>query len=856
MLSLLLIGLASTGSRLAPPPVLQPTTYASPSGSYTLLVDPSARLGSGPGRYALRREGVLVWERELPYTFREAVLSDEGFAAGYAYTAGERDFDALGDFVVAILAPDGHELRKDSERRRKSPYLDSFSDPLALGLLAQARLDRLVVRLRDEDVDRADETWRTYRMSTGEPLERFHPKTGLASPDALAECRAARGVPGTPLVLACFVQRAPEWGERFALLDVAGAPVWELDLPDEDRSSSSYRSVREHGAILAAHEPRRFALWHVAAGERVDYELRETQIGWQVEETARSGFEIPREPVRDEAPRIELPPLGAERLGGESPASRGPVRDVAGFSVRESGIEFVRAEKTGRAFTIVQLDQAGEARVERRFELPEDERSSVRWFPLSRGAWLLVASGFGPGAESSAWRVRPTSESLERLESFHCPPVVALDELADGGLVVLAQESTEFTVSYVLLGLEAEGGERWRVGGTAAQPTGLLSPQGVAVLADGRIAVCETIRNRVTLFSARGELLDVIDLAAALGQDPRQPSGIAAGPDGSLLVVDAQNAKAPLWHLRADGTLLGSSPPRFEDGRASDRLPSRCRFGPDGRLWTRDETSFLRLAPDGLVDRVLGEGASPDSLDVPGEVLIDHLGRICVQDRADGSVHVFDATGRRLCVCRFGPEDFGGRTAVSRLAAGPEGELYVLTRGGWAAFDRLGERIGTVPMPIRGLRIDASSGRRWLTRRDDPGDDLVLQDQGGVVLREIRRWPDGTWLDGQHAVAPDGRLCVVGKDRLAIYSPSGELAGSFELEAEVDGVEVAFAGERIVASANGRAWLLRTRDGSVRRFDVPIETKAAWTVGLSPDGAELWCVAAADRELHRYALPD
>lgn len=71
-----------------PPPSLHITTYASPSGEYALTVDPSRLHGGGPGTCRMEKAGVLVWERELNFTFWEAGITDDSVVAGYAYTLG------------------------------------------------------------------------------------------------------------------------------------------------------------------------------------------------------------------------------------------------------------------------------------------------------------------------------------------------------------------------------------------------------------------------------------------------------------------------------------------------------------------------------------------------------------------------------------------------------------------------------------------------------------------------------------------------------------------------------------------------------------------------------------------------
>jgi hypothetical protein len=60
---------ARAGGR-APVPVLNPLDYASPSGEFTLRIDPSDRHGRGPARCELRRNGKVIWSAEKYFTPR------------------------------------------------------------------------------------------------------------------------------------------------------------------------------------------------------------------------------------------------------------------------------------------------------------------------------------------------------------------------------------------------------------------------------------------------------------------------------------------------------------------------------------------------------------------------------------------------------------------------------------------------------------------------------------------------------------------------------------------------------------------------------------------------------------------
>src|SRR4051794_30062796 len=86
----------------APPPVLDPKTYVSPSGRFALHVDPSDVRGRGRAAYRLTEDGREVWSGEKPFSLWDARVTDRGVAGGYAYSEGFQGTRVLGDFRVVI----------------------------------------------------------------------------------------------------------------------------------------------------------------------------------------------------------------------------------------------------------------------------------------------------------------------------------------------------------------------------------------------------------------------------------------------------------------------------------------------------------------------------------------------------------------------------------------------------------------------------------------------------------------------------------------------------------------------------------------------------------------------------------
>ncbi len=140
------------GSR-RPAPVLQPKTYASPSGRFKLEVDPTEKYGAGPGNYRLTCDGQVVWSGQRPFTLQDAAVSDKGEVVGYSYSAGPEGHapnrQGPGDFRAVIIDPAG-KIRLDvSEPRKFSLILDAPPYPMGVGVILDPENDRFILRLNE-----------------------------------------------------------------------------------------------------------------------------------------------------------------------------------------------------------------------------------------------------------------------------------------------------------------------------------------------------------------------------------------------------------------------------------------------------------------------------------------------------------------------------------------------------------------------------------------------------------------------------------------------------------------------------------------------------------------------------------
>lgn len=284
------------------PPV---STFTSPSGEWSLTVTRPDRTWNGPVELVLKKNDVEVWRGEHELGLRQALVSDEGRVAGFGYT-GENpaEYPSPTDpprgrtLRVFVLAPDGALVLDEPHARGGPLYPDGPCNPLVAGCFLQPELDRFVVRVHDEDINRGAEQWWAYDLATSAVLFRERPrlKLGLAKP--IFGILSADSVPGTPLVLVRWnhfdsTSSTVSIGSRFQLVDPDWNVVW------------SFEAVKEHardrdrfagGGLGATFGERSFELPTAKAGERARFVVKLEGAHWtviEVERVAAGGVKKP-----------------------------------------------------------------------------------------------------------------------------------------------------------------------------------------------------------------------------------------------------------------------------------------------------------------------------------------------------------------------------------------------------------------------------------------------------------------------------------------------------------------------------------------------------------------------------------
>lgn len=865
-----------------PPPVLNPKTYKSPSGDYSLRVDPSDMYGRNHAGYQLTKSGREVWSAKFPFTMWDAGVTDAGVVGGYAYTHGWRGFgkdgidEGMGDFHVVVIDAKGRVRLNEISKRQSSRFLHTPPNPLANGLIVDEANDRMVVRVSDADINRAVESWWVYRLSTATASDKLKPAQRMENSKNCSVIDA-QPVPGTPLTLVhWWVYDRGDLGARFTLIDLKAKPVWSLELkkdytiPGNDEAQSKLmRAIREQGAILRSDQDRHFDLHFVAKSQRVRFSVKTAAAtSWTVSEVSRARYTIPTDEIESPLiPERPLKSLGKLVLQTRKQAPS-PIRNVMDFVVDGSArIAFLRRDDNGPA-SFVLADQNGKTLREIRLDVDDDREShwtSYAWVGGNR--FILTRSAFGVDGKARAWSVDVETAEIVPLPGFDCPSVDRLAGFPDGSFVALATTRSRFTQETTVFGFDARGKRTWVLKQDYGKDPGtLFSPKDVAVTSTGRVVVLDVIRHTIQVFDRAGKYLKVIDLHKAWGRKPNYPSGISADRDGGFLVEDF-NGSPPFVRMKPDGSVRMGFRPKHADGRAF--VAREMRATAAGRLWTCDGHALLRLKDSGVVDRVLGPSPTSDHIGKVAAVTIDRRGQIYAVDSRTGAVHVFDSGGKFLHVCKTEPTDFSSELWDPAITATDEGHVYLSLgdvvsgrQGEYLHFSANGKRLG----------IERRKTDRWYVQ-PTTGNGLLLDyeqahlvNSTGQTIRSITRRPDGNWLERPHraSVAADGSFAVVAQnsDRpgvtVNIYEPNGDPIRTVAMPTSVGPFpSIAYDRRGLVASGEGGLVVFDSAGAPIQSFSPSDrrDANADWHLFFVRGTNELLVFDGKSTTLLRYARP-
>jgi len=867
----------------ASPSVVDFKRYASASGKYVLEIDPTELHGGGPGRYRLLVGGEEAWSKTLPVTLYEAAVLEDGTTVGYAYNHDRAGFarphdheNGPGNLYVVVIDPKGGLRLNEITKRRMSQMLHAPAEPVATGMILQEDQDRFIIRTSAE----REETWWSYRCSTGKPLARLDLRKASAAPESARFPEAAQAVPGTPLILVRWYAYDNEKNQRRALMMLVAADlqaVWSRDFPVEDSSKDEETleklrtQIDKAGLFLDVKEPGQFELWLPAEAQAARFKATRDESlkeGWRIEETGRRPYQPPLE-EKPAPPAFEQRPLAL--LGSfplESVAPAGPIHDVHAFEFDAEGRIGImrRGAPNGETFSLLDADGNVLAEVPVPKRAYDAEVGNVSAAYAGAGKWVLVASEPRQEARSWAWWFDPAEKSLSKPIPLACPEIGEVAGDGEGGFVVLAKRRSRFSSTDEMHGFDRQGSHSWAVmESNDGNPGSLFSPEDVTVTTKGEVAVVDNIHKAVQIFGLDGKFRRVVDLKKSWKREPNYPSEIMYDLRGGFIVRDF-NGEPPFVRMRADGSVRGALRPRHQDGRLVDTVAGLC-VAPDGRVWACDEHALLRLDDDGVVDFTLGRDPRPDELDKIARVAGDGKGHVYAVDERTGAVHVFDAEGKKLRTCKPNPGDFKENLRWPSLAVADDGCVYIGSgdfgtgKPAYLHFGPDGRRLGFRDFKLENLNgVYVQPGTENLLLTDYHFAGLV--GPNGKVLRDIDRRADRRWLDdiSEAAFASDGSFAihseqsgVPGEDpSITLFAKDGTPTRTFALPSGLCTL-LGYNGAHLVLRRDKSIEIYDSGGAPVQAFPAPDENESG--MFLTREGRELWNVDFTTRVVQRYAMP-
>ncbi len=882
LIALLALHGIATASSPVTPDVFNIKTYASPSGRFQFEVDPTGRYGGGPGDCKLTKNGRVLWKARLPFTFYDALVADDGTVAGYGYTEGisgmnsfyaekpavvskvsRKDKDGI---RVAIFGPDGKQ-RLHQKFARVGNWLGyGKTDPYVTGMSWHE--DRFTVVIGQSGL------CRSYRMSDGKPLGVTNPPKPVVAGEGDAGCYllGAAAVAGTPLTLLHWCvedrkQTSVDLGAIFTLIDPTGAQVWELIAlgdyknPDKDTEDRIVAVVRNEGAIFKTGKAGQFELWLARRGHRVRFSVVRKDQQWRVEEVGRDQHELPPPPDKTTVP-IKVPE--PEKLGTftlDAPLPSGPVRDVSAFGFDARGrIGFLR----GRGHFVL-IEQTGALLAEVPLKLPQELPANAKIFLawIAGDRWLATASAWEKDAKARAWWIDAGKLTMTEIAGFDCPRIDSMAGAGDGGFVVLASTPMNYT-SNLVVAFDSAAKRRWSMEANQEfTPERFFSPDSVTVTSRGEVGVLDQARQTVHFYDLGGKHLHTVEIEKKWKTEHTSARDVTMDADGGF-IVRKLIGEPPFVRMKADGMVRAEFAPKFKDGGIPDKH-GEIRVASDGSMWLSNRHNFLRLTDDGMVDMTAGTKPDADTLGNIAAAACDAQGRIYVADDQTGAVHVFDADGRKLHVCKPTKSDISGNLVGANLAVTDLGRTYL--RGDWnnkqfVVFGPDGSRERVVPAQ--------EDYNEWQSRRGTGGmlvrrfEEILLTDEKLEVKRNIDRWPDRRWFNYSEsaAVTRDGSFVVLGgsgfeKGILGFYSPNGDPQRTARVPVEWNTESLTLAGwngKHLVFSDRGNSVICDREGKPVRVQRVPAED-GKWAQFIARDGRELWVLEFETRKVTRYTMP-
>ena len=248
---------------------------------------------------------------------------------------------------------------------------------------------------------------------------------------------------------------------------------------------------------------------------------------------------------------------------------------------------------------------------------------------------------------------------------------------ADGRVAVI--ETTSGSRNHTVQVFRPDGTFAFKFGSRGTvQDGGIGTPAGVAVGADGRVYVTDVSPTRVSAFHPNGTLARTFGSYGAGDGEFYRPAAVATGADGRVVVTDPGQGRIHV--IYPDGTTRSLGSAGVGEGQFAHLTD--VAVGADGFIYVADSGGNSGrvhvIRPDGTfasafhpAERSDNMHGGPNSIDVGPDGLVYMYG-------AHGSVNVFHPNGTLADWLPGDPNDLPFRP--SDIAVGPDGRVYILNQ--------------------------------------------------------------------------------------------------------------------------------------------------------------------------------
>jgi uncharacterized protein (TIGR03437 family) len=242
------------------------------------------------------------------------------------------------------------------------------------------------------------------------------------------------------------------------------------------------------------------------------------------------------------------------------------------------------------------------------------------------------------------------------------------------------------------------------------------------------------------------------DGGQAINASLNTPPGVAADAAGTFYIIDSLNNR--IRKVTSDGTITtvaGTGVAGFggDGGAATGALlnqPGRGAFDQNGNLYFADQNRVRKIAPDGTISTVAGNGSTgytgdggpaiSASLSLIADVVPDATGNLFVADQNNNVVRKVDPDGIISTVAGNGTQGFSGDGGLA-TAASLNGPVSAVVNAGGDLFicDQQNNRIRKVSNGI--ITTVAGTGPSGFSGDGGPATSAQLSDPAGIRFDDV-----------------------------------------------------------------------------------------------------------------------